>query len=115
MAKSCINHGNAPAITMCTQCHKPICQSCTMVTPMGKFCSSECSIINRETKTKLKESSGGGGGSSVKVFVFVLLLVVLGAVCIHMFKGTNQTLHKIDIIGKILGDKGVKPATNPGK
>lgn len=100
--KNCLAHPNAPAVTMCSQCHKPICQSCTMVTPMGRFCSSECSIINRETKTKLKDGSQKGGGGGAKAVIFVLLLVVLGLVCVHMFKGANPTMNKIDIIGKFI-------------
>lgn len=107
--KNCLNHPNAAAVTMCSQCHKPICQSCTMVTPMGRYCSSECSIINRETKTKLKDGTQSKGGGGAKAIILVLLLVVLAAFGIHVMKGSNPTLNKIDVIGKILGDKGVTP------
>lgn len=109
--KKCANHPKVAAAADCTQCRKPICPSCTMVTPMGRFCSSECSMVHRETKTKLRpgEASGGGG---VKAVLFLVLLLVLSAVLVHTFRGKNPTLNKIDVVGRLLGDKGVKPASD---
>lgn len=112
-AKNCLNHPKVPAATTCTQCHKPICPSCTMVTPMGRFCSSECSIVNRETKTKMQPTGGSkSGGQGAKAAVLLLLVLILGLVSIHMFKGRNPTLNKIDVLGRVMGDKGVKPMTD---
>lgn len=109
--KKCANHPKSVAAAECTQCRKPICPSCTMVTPMGRFCSSECSMIHRETKTKVRAGEPSGGGA-LKAILFFILLFVLAAVLIHTFRGKNPTLNKLDIVGRLLGDKGVKPASD---
>ncbi len=105
MAKNCINHANAPAITMCTQCHKPICQSCTMVTPKGRFCSSECSILHKEITTKLGDVRGGKkGGGALKV-IFVILVIVAAAFLVHFAahgKPADHILKKVDVIGRFI-------------
>ncbi|MBI2898977.1 MAG: hypothetical protein HYY17_02220 [Planctomycetes bacterium] len=102
-AKNCQNHPNAPAATACDQCHKPICASCTMVTSMGRFCSSECSIINRETKTKLGPPKKGGGG--LRAVLVVLLLVVGAMAAVHFMKKRYPALNKYDVVGRLMGVK----------
>lgn len=103
--KNCLNHPNAAAVTMCNQCHKPICQSCTMVTSMGRFCSSECSIINRETKTKLQGSGGSKGGGATRGLLMIILLLVIGMGGIHFAKKKYPQLAKYDLIGRLMGAK----------
>jgi hypothetical protein len=73
-----------------------------MVTPMGRFCSSECSVINRETKTKLRENPAQPKGSSSKVLVLVLLLMVLGTIGIHFARKSHPNLGRYDVIGRAL-------------
>jgi len=80
-----------------------------MVTTMGRFCSSECSIINRETKTKLRDGGSKGGGAG-KTLLMLLLLLVLGMGAVHLFKGNNPTLNKYDLIGRLLGVRPVSDA-----
>ncbi|MBI2932693.1 MAG: hypothetical protein HYY16_13680 [Planctomycetes bacterium] len=112
MAKSCTNHAEAAAVTMCTQCHKPICQSCTMVTPAGRFCSSECSILYKEMKTKLGAGEGRKRGGFGLTLIFFVLLLVAGAFGVHFAARAKQDepdhwLKKIDVIGRWL-DQGKK-------
>lgn len=104
MAKSCVNHSGQPSVTMCFQCHKPICKSCTMVTPHGTFCSSECSVIHREFKEKLKQSGaikrGGGAG---KVVVLFILIAIAATILIHLAaRGGVEAVKPFDVIGKYL-------------
>lgn len=103
--KYCVSHPNAPSVSHCHQCHKPLCKSCVMVTPAGSFCSSECSIIYKEMKAKL---GGGGrkkGGNAAKVLMFVVLLAVAGVLVIHLMargKDSDHPLKKLDLLGKYL-------------
>src|SRR5262245_26823109 len=106
MSKTCLTHKNTPAITMCTQCHKPICQSCTMVTPAGRFCSSECSILYKEMKTKLGTGGEKKSGGALKA-IFVLLCFVAAVFVIHLAATDKKVsddhwLKKIDLLGRFL-------------
>ncbi len=103
MAKSCVNHGNQPAVTMCHQCHKPICKSCTMVTAHGSFCSSECSVIFREFKEKMKSSAAARKSGLGMKLVIILLLAAGALVLIHLgARNGVEPLKGIDVIGRIL-------------
>src|SRR5207249_10295492 len=100
VAKACINHKDQPSVTMCHQCHRPICKACTRVTPHGSFCSSECSIQNREFKERLRTGeTRAPGGIAIKLFLF-LLIAVLGVVGIHMAaKKGFKMARSVDLIG----------------
>ncbi len=106
--KNCANHPNAPSVTVCHQCQKPICKSCVMVTTTGTFCSSECSIISKELRARegggKKKKSGAG-----MALAFLLLVVVAGLFGVY-FAAKDQPadhfLRKIDLIGKILNKAG---------
>ncbi|MBI4565617.1 MAG: hypothetical protein HY716_13060 [Planctomycetes bacterium] len=96
-SKMCANHPKAPATTQCHQCKKDLCKSCVMVTPSGTFCSSECSILYRETK--VQSGREGKKTSAGKKMVLVLLLLLVGAaVAVHLTaKGSPY-----DVIGKLM-------------
>jgi hypothetical protein len=101
LAKACSKHPDRPSATMCHQCHRPVCKTCTIVTPHGSFCSSECSIQNREFKERMRtgEAKAPSGGMAIKLFLF-LLLVILGVAGIHMAaKKGIAPARSIDIIG----------------
>lgn len=38
----CLAHQDRPTDTRCAACLKPICEECTLVTEVGKFCGQEC-------------------------------------------------------------------------
>ena len=112
MAKACANHKEQPAATMCHQCHVPVCKACTTVTAHGSFCSSECSLLNREFKERVR--AGGGvrspGGMTIKLFLFGLILIV-AMVGIHMAANRGAAfVRPIDLIGRLLGKmEALKP------
>ena len=108
MAKTCINHHNQTSVTMCHQCHNPLCKSCTMVTPHGTFCSSECSVLFREFKEKLKVGAGQKSSIGMKL-VFLLLLGIAALIGIHVAseKGVGA-VKKLDVIGMLLESAGVE-------
>lgn len=104
MAKTCINHKDAAAATMCHQCHHPICKACSLVTPQGIFCSPECSILNRDVKTRLQDA---GPKTMTKLETLLklsaaFLLVCLGFYGIHVAAERVPKLKKIDMIGRML-------------
>ncbi len=103
MAKMCINHKDQPSVTMCAQCHKPLCKSCVMVTPGGSFCSTECSILNREFKAKMQGAGGGKKMGFFGKFIIFLILVAVVLVGIHVaaLNGVDA-VKQIDVIGKLL-------------
>jgi len=104
MAKTCFNHKDAPATTMCHQCHHPICKACSLVTPQGIFCSPECSLLNRDVKSRLQQSEPKGMTrleTMLKLMVaFVLICFGFGA--IHLVAQKVPKLKKIDLIGRVM-------------
>jgi len=112
MAKACVNHKERPAATMCHQCHSPVCKACTTVTAHGSFCSSECSLLNREFKERVR--AGGvvraPGGMAIKLCLFALILIV-AMVGIHMAANRGVAfVRPIDLIGRLLGKmEALKP------
>jgi len=104
VAKACSNHKDAPAATMCHQCHTPVCRSCTTVTPHGSFCSSECSLRHREFGEKIKsgEIRPSRGGLALKLFLGLLVLIS-GLAVIHFaaLRGVAPA-RRIDLIGLLL-------------
>jgi hypothetical protein len=105
MSKSCVNHKEAPSITMCFQCHKPICKSCTVVTPQGTFCSSECGLLNREFKEKQKEPKAKEPMG--KLMVLLQLTAAFVLICL-LFVGINAAakrypkFKKVDLMGRVI-------------
>jgi len=106
MSKTCVRHKEAPAATMCHQCHSPICTPCSIVTPRGTFCSPECGLLYREFKERQGREKDDVSYSKLTTLIkliVALLLMGLG------FVGINQAaehgvpqLRRVDIIGRIL-------------
>lgn len=90
-------------MTMCHQCHDPICKACSLITPQGVFCSSHCSVLNREVKERLKEPRPRElAGFFTKVSV-AFVLIVVGFMGIHIAASNGiQSLKRIDAIGLVL-------------
>lgn len=105
MVKTCVNHKEAPSITMCFQCHRPICKSCTIVTPQGSFCSSECGLLNREFKEKQKEPRAKqpmGRLVAMLQLTAAFVLICLVFVGINAAAKRHPKLKKIDLMGLVL-------------
>ena len=106
-AKYCLKHKDQPSVTMCHQCHNPLCKSCVMVTPAGTFCGSECSMIFKEMKAKLGDGKKKGGGGAM-VLVFIILLMIASTFVIYFAakdKPQDHLLRKIDIIGRFINQQ----------
>ncbi len=106
--KVCLKHKEQPSVTMCHQCHNPLCKSCVMVTPAGTFCGSECSMIFKEMKAKLGEGRKKGGGGGAMVLVFIILLMIAATFVIYFAakdKPGSHWLRKIDIIGRMINQQ----------
>lgn len=106
MPKTCVRHPEAPAATMCHQCHSPICTPCSIVTPRGTFCSPECGVLYREFKElqgRAKDDTSYSKLTTVIKLLVAFLLMGLG------FVGINQAaehgvpqLKRVDVIGRLL-------------
>lgn len=103
MAKTCFNHKDAPASTMCHQCHHPICKACSLVTPQGIFCSPECNLLNRDVKARLQEGAPTGMTrlETMLKLIAAFVLICLGFGGIHMAARKVPRLKKIDLIGRV--------------
>ena len=105
MARNCITHKDAPAATMCHQCHHPICTACSLVTPQGTYCSPECSILNRQVKEQLSQGTSKDGMKKLEgliKLVAAFLLLGLGFWGIHVAAQKVPKLKKADVIGRLL-------------
>ncbi|KAF0243830.1 MAG: hypothetical protein FD180_3046 [Planctomycetota bacterium] len=51
----CFYHNTVQAVGMCLHDHKPYCQACEVVTPLGKFCCFDCSGKYAAFKSTWKE------------------------------------------------------------
>ena len=103
MPKSCINHKETPSVTMCHQCHHPLCKPCSLITPQGTFCSPECAILNRDFKEKLKEPKPKEMGGFFTKTAAAFVLMIVGFMGIHMAATHGMSkLKRIDVIGMIL-------------
>ncbi len=105
MAKSCVNHKETPAATMCHQCHSPICKACSLVTPRGTFCSTECGILNRDFKERQREPQDVHFSKMTTVIKLMAaaLLIGVGLIGINVAAthGMPQ-LKRVDFIGRFL-------------
>lgn len=102
MPRTCINHKDVPSATMCHQCHHPICKACSIVMPAGTFCSTECSILNREVKERLRAGTPKEKSGFFTKSAAAFVLVVVCFMGIHLAAGRARALQRIDVIGLIL-------------
>ena len=102
--RTCINHKDAPSVTMCHQCHHPICKACSVVTPQGTYCSPECVILNRGMKDKLREPDSDSYSKMTGIIKLIAAfsLIVLGFIGINVAAQHVPKLKKIDLIGRVL-------------
>ena len=86
----CINHPGLEAVARCPQCAKPVCGTCVVIGPTGKFCSEPCRelhehFVERAQKLDVRHGRGAGLFSklkrlTVKLVVFALAILTLATV-----------------------------------
>ncbi|HZF00046.1 MAG TPA: B-box zinc finger protein [Planctomycetota bacterium] len=102
MAKTCLRHKEVPAVTMCRQCHIPICTSCSIVSPQGTFCSPECQILHRDVKSRLEDTPKGMPRMETLLkLTAAVVLIWLGFYGIHVAAERVPALQKIDVVGRL--------------
>lgn len=104
----CINHEKTPSVTMCYQCHKPICRACVVVMPQGEFCSTECNALYKTMKEQLA-SREKTKPSKIVVAVGAFLIAIGLTVAFHLVvvnldekSKARETLDNFDIWGMLL-------------
>jgi hypothetical protein len=104
MSRNCATHRDVPAVVHCHQCHKPVCTACTVVTPLGRFCSAECGLLYREFKDKFKAGLPKKQTGAAVVLAGLILLMVAAAGGLHWAarKGVRGA-EKWDFIGRFFG------------
>jgi hypothetical protein len=102
--RSCINHKDAPSVTMCHQCHHPICKACSVVAPQGTYCSPECVILHREMKSRLQEPESQSFSKLTGMIKLVAAfgLITLGFIGINVAAQKVPKLKSIDVIGRVM-------------
>ncbi|HOX40389.1 MAG TPA: B-box zinc finger protein [Candidatus Brocadiia bacterium] len=83
MADTCINHPNKPAMTRCIQCHKPVCDECTVSGFYGSFCSNACQQKYKDyaqRKEAMEQQAQAHKGSGLLGKLIVLAVVIVGCV-----------------------------------
>jgi hypothetical protein len=102
MARTCLNHKDRPAATMCHQCHKPVCKACLLLTPEGSFCSSACGVLYGQFKERMRQGRPAGSSQLAMPIALALLLVVLlvGGVHFAARKGFRPA-QSIDLLGRL--------------
>ncbi|MHC4605679.1 MAG: hypothetical protein ACYTAF_01930 [Planctomycetota bacterium] len=101
MAKHCLNHSDRAAVTMCRKCHRPVCASCVTATPLGSFCSSECSALFREFRDHFGAASQAG--SKGKVVILAVLILFAAVFGIHFLARGIPFLRTVDLLGPVVG------------
>jgi hypothetical protein len=81
---ACINHPGIEATHRCKQCGKPVCDTCVVLGPTGRFCSENCkttheNFVQRARQLETKTRSGFGMRLR-NAFGFLIVAVVVTAV-----------------------------------
>lgn len=99
----CFKHHDRSAVGMCNQCHRPYCEECKTETPLGVFCTFECSgkfaaFYARYREPKLARHYI----APILTSLVLLAALALGAAWAgHRFLGIGA-LEKYDLIGRYL-------------
>lgn len=86
---ACINHPGVEAAVRCKQCGKPVCNTCVVVGPTGKFCSNGCQQRHLAFTQRAQQLDGKAGtGVFMRVRNLVgALIIVVAVVAVVLFVG----------------------------
>lgn len=89
----CINHPGIEATVRCKQCGKPVCDTCVVIGPSGRFCSAGCqqrhlAFVQRAQQLDGKARTGVFMRVRNAVGALIVIAAVAGAVLFvgHMFE-----------------------------
>ncbi|MFW6161462.1 MAG: B-box zinc finger protein [Planctomycetota bacterium] len=92
----CLTHKDRPAVGLCHQCHKPLCEECRYdEAPQGLFCSRECYDQHLAYHSRKRPAVRRSRLKSLVVGL-VLLLVLGGAAAV-----VAQTVFGIAVLERI--------------
>ncbi|HNR29355.1 MAG TPA: B-box zinc finger protein [Candidatus Hydrogenedentes bacterium] len=73
----CINHPGVEATVRCKQCGTPVCNTCVVIGPTGRFCSAACQQRHVAFTQRAQQFEGKGRSN-----VFMRLRNVVGALIV---------------------------------
>jgi hypothetical protein len=83
ISSGCINHPAIEAVARCKQCMKPVCKTCIVDGPMGKYCSASCKekhemYVKKAQDAELTRRKPSHSGKIKELIAkLIILLVVL--------------------------------------
>ena len=78
---ACINHPGVEATVRCKQCGKPVCNTCVVIGPTGRFCSAGCQQRHQAFAQRAQQLDGKTrSGLFMRIRNAVAALIVLAAV-----------------------------------
>lgn len=97
----CINHPGVEATVRCKQCGQPVCDTCVVQGPTGRFCSVACkekhqAFMARSQQLEGKARSSFGVRLRKTLGLIVGILVVFGAV------GVVATVFEVPVLSGLV-------------
>jgi len=85
----CVNHPGVEATVRCKQCGRPVCDSCTVQGPTGRFCGDPCKQKHEAFAQSAQAQNVKVGGSLftrlkngvVTLIIVAAVLVAAGVAC----------------------------------
>ena len=95
----CLNHTDTEAVTRCSACGKPICESCVAVQDEnGAYCSHTCWTRGKEAAARsgnvIAEKSTTAKSKAIRTLIVIFLLIALAAAGLMYYKGNKKAVDK---------------------
>lgn len=97
---ACINHPTIHATIRCKQCSRPVCDSCVVQGPLGRYCSTVCKEKHQHFHQQVQTmDTRARGASFAKVKSMISTFLVLVAVLVVV--GVFATLVEVPILSNL--------------
>ena len=95
----CLNHTDTEAVTRCSACGKPICETCIAVqNENGAYCSHACWTRGKEAAARsgniIAEKNAGAKSKAIRTLIVIFLLIALAAAGFMYCKGNKKAVEK---------------------
>lgn len=78
---ACINHPGVEATVRCKQCGRPVCNTCVVIGPTGRFCSAGCQQRHHTFTQRAQQLEGKARtGVFMRVRKAVGVVIIIAAV-----------------------------------